>query len=82
MQRLRSEFLSATVAFILQFWQVDHITAVVEGGGMCDLDNLRTLCVPCHQDVTADLLRSRAQQRQLEAAARCGDITAFFKPKT
>lgn len=30
------------------FWQVDHIRAVVEGGGGCGLENLRTLCVPCH----------------------------------
>lgn len=30
------------------FWQVDHIRAVAEGGGCCGLENLRTLCVPCH----------------------------------
>mmetsp|Transcript_2693 Transcript_2693/g.6384 ORF Transcript_2693/g.6384 Transcript_2693/m.6384 type:complete len:232 (+) Transcript_2693:125-820(+) len=30
------------------FWQADHIRAVAEGGGDCGLDNLRTLCVPCH----------------------------------
>lgn len=30
------------------FWNADHINPVVEGGGGCDLDNLRTLCVPCH----------------------------------
>jgi hypothetical protein len=30
------------------FWQADHITAVAEGGGSCGLENLRTLCVPCH----------------------------------
>lgn len=30
------------------FWQADHIHAVAEGGGGCNLDNLRTLCVPCH----------------------------------
>ena len=30
------------------FWQADHILAVAEGGGSCGLDNLRTLCVPCH----------------------------------
>ena len=26
----------------------DHIVAVYQGGGLCDLDNLRTLCVVCH----------------------------------
>ncbi len=30
------------------FWQADHILAVAEGGGSCGLENLRTLCVPCH----------------------------------
>jgi hypothetical protein len=30
------------------FWQADHIHAVAEGGGGCNIDNLRTLCVPCH----------------------------------
>lgn len=30
------------------FWNADHINAVAEGGGGCNLDNLRTLCVPCH----------------------------------
>lgn len=30
------------------FWQADHIQAVSEGGGNCGLENLRTLCVPCH----------------------------------
>lgn len=29
-----------------------------EGGGGCGLDNLRTLCVPCHQ-VETEKLRSR-----------------------
>ena len=40
------------------FWQADHIQAVAEGGGSCGLENLRTLCVPCHQRET-EKLRSR-----------------------
>jgi 5-methylcytosine-specific restriction protein A len=36
-------------------WDADHIIPVVEGGGECDLDNLRTLCLPCHRRVTASL---------------------------
>jgi 5-methylcytosine-specific restriction endonuclease McrA len=40
------------------FWQVDHIRAVSEGGGGCGLENLRTLCVPCHNAET-ETLRSR-----------------------
>lgn len=30
-------------------WDADHIVAVSEGGGQCDLSNLRTLCLKCHQ---------------------------------
>jgi hypothetical protein len=33
-------------------WDADHILAVKDGGGMCGLDNMRTLCIPCHKIVT------------------------------
>jgi 5-methylcytosine-specific restriction protein A len=36
-------------------WDADHILPVAEGGGQCDLDNLRTLCLPCHRAATATL---------------------------
>ncbi len=45
-------------------WDADHILPVAEGGGECDLDNLRTLCLHCHRVVTAALrerLRVRSQ---------------------
>ncbi len=38
-------------------WDADHILPVAEGGGECDLDNLRTLCLKCHRQATADLRR-------------------------
>ncbi|HSY36299.1 MAG TPA: HNH endonuclease signature motif containing protein [Acidobacteriaceae bacterium] len=38
-------------------WDADHVRPVAEGGGECDLDNLRTLCLCCHREVTADLRR-------------------------
>ncbi len=38
-------------------WDADHVVPVAEGGGQCDLDNIRTLCLPCHREVTADLRR-------------------------
>lgn len=42
-------------------WDADHIVPVSEGGGECDLDNLRTLCLRCHRLVTAKLRdRSRS----------------------
>lgn len=45
-------------------WDADHILPVVEGGGGCGLDNLRTLCVKCHKMVTRDLSRRRATARR------------------
>jgi len=42
-------------------WDADHILPVAEGGGECDLDNLRTLCLVCHRRVTAEL-RERLRQ--------------------
>ena len=46
-----------TVQARRSLWDADHIVPVAEGGGQCDLDNLRTLCLPCHREVTADLRR-------------------------
>jgi 5-methylcytosine-specific restriction enzyme A len=40
-------------------WDADHILPVVEGGGECDLDNIRTLCLRCHRQVTAELRTRR-----------------------
>lgn len=62
-----------------QFWHVDHVRPVWEGGGLCDIDNLRTLCTPCHAAVTARQASKRAQARRLSKAAFNGDITAFFQ---
>ena len=36
-------------------WDADHIVPVVEGGGECDLDNIRTLCLTCHRQETLKL---------------------------
>jgi 5-methylcytosine-specific restriction endonuclease McrA len=44
-------------------WDVDHITPVIEGGGECGLDQLRTLCVLCHRKETAKL-RKRMSKRK------------------
>jgi HNH endonuclease len=67
------------------FWQVDHKVAVVEGGGNCGLENLRTLCVPCHREETEKLrvrLKLASPSKQTEnnhsksnnAANSSGDI--------
>lgn len=36
-------------------WDADHIVPVVEGGGECDLSNIRTLCLKCHRQATSEL---------------------------
>ena len=38
-------------------WDADHIIPVAEGGGECDLSNMRTLCLKCHRKSTAELRR-------------------------
>jgi 5-methylcytosine-specific restriction enzyme A len=45
-------------------WEADHVQAVVDGGGSCDLSNLQTLCFACHRDKTAELARRRAEARR------------------
>lgn len=36
-------------------WDADHRVPVAEGGGECDLDNMRTLCLRCHREATREL---------------------------
>ena len=42
-------------------WDADHILPVAEGGGECDLENMRTLCLTCHREATT-LLRERLKR--------------------
>lgn len=37
-------------------WDADHILPVAEGGGECDLENIRTLCLICHRQATQELI--------------------------
>lgn len=50
-------------------WEADHVLAVEEGGGCCDLAGFETLCLRCHKDKTATHASRRAarnaQQRPL-----------------
>lgn len=44
-------------------WDADHILPVAEGGGECDLENLRTLCLICHRRATQELAVRLRQKR-------------------
>ena len=44
-------------------WDADHIVPVVEGGGQCDLSNMRTLCLRCHRQTTNALRANRVITR-------------------
>ncbi len=45
-------------------WDADHIVPVKEGGGLCGLDNLRTLCIKCHKTITTSFVKELAQKRK------------------
>eukprot|EP00930_Biecheleria_cincta_P023520 TRINITY_DN16982_c0_g1_i1.p1 TRINITY_DN16982_c0_g1~~TRINITY_DN16982_c0_g1_i1.p1 ORF type:complete len:1511 (-),score=233.62 TRINITY_DN16982_c0_g1_i1:373-4905(-) len=47
-------------------WQADHIVPVWEGGGMCGVENLQSLCVACHAAKTSSEASQRANRRQTE----------------
>ena len=44
-------------------WEVDHIDELADGGAFT-LNNLQTLCVPCHKIKTAEQKRLRASRRK------------------
>lgn len=35
-----------------RLWEIDHKVPVHQGGGLCPLDQLSTLCLPCHKKKT------------------------------
>lgn len=63
--RCRELGLTGSRAFLRRrLWDMDHIVPVVEGGGSCGLDNLRTLCWACHGRATAELRRRLAARKR------------------
>ncbi len=48
-----------------RLWEMDHTIPVIEGGGSCGLENLRTLCWACHARETAALAARRADRRKV-----------------
>jgi len=48
-------------------WDADHIQPVAEGGGECDLANIRTLCLRCHRTTTSELRERLRLKKMLQA---------------
>jgi HNH endonuclease len=55
-------------------WQADHVKAVYQGGGLCDVSNLQTLCTVCHQKRTREQASKRGRERR---AMGTTSITSF-----
>lgn len=45
-------------------WEADHIVPVSEGGALCGLEGLRTLCLPCHKKESARLAGRRGRKKK------------------
>jgi HNH endonuclease len=52
-------------------WAADHIVPVVEGGGECGIENIRTLCLGCHASVTKEL---RVRLKQSAGNSDCAPL--------
>jgi 5-methylcytosine-specific restriction endonuclease McrA len=62
------------------WWDADHITEVIWGGGQCSLENYQTLCVPCHKRKTARLAKVRAAERKREKERASGQLSLPLAP--
>lgn len=50
--------------FHAPLWEADHVVPVVRGGGLCPPSGYRTLCVPCHAVVTAELNAELSREKR------------------
>lgn len=55
-------------------WEADHILPVVEGGGECDLTNLRTLCLRCHRRASESLAKRRVLRKSYSSGLVTQDV--------
>jgi 5-methylcytosine-specific restriction enzyme A len=63
---------------LTDWWDADHITPVVAGGGECSIENIRTLCIPCHKNATAVLAARRATERHKQKVIARDDARGLF----
>ncbi|BFG32841.1 hypothetical protein CerSpe_191140 [Prunus speciosa] len=61
-------------------WHADHLVPVYRGGGECKLENMRTLCVACHSDVTKQQCAERHSTR-IKAKKKLKAIMTNLKHK-
>lgn len=60
-------------------WDADHIIPLAEGGKLCDLSNLRTLCWRCHRAETAALASRLAKAKRVAAKHKFGYVPLKFQ---
>lgn len=55
-------------------WDADHEVPVANGGGLCGLSNIRTLCKKCHKGKTAVQATYRTKSRGLKGMKQLGGV--------
>ncbi len=51
-------------------WELDHIVPLIDGGGH-EIENLQTLCTPCHKQKTTREARERAKREVAPGRESC-----------
>ena len=59
-------------------WEADHIEPIADGGGY-GLDNVQTLCQPCHIEKSSDEAHWRAKRRKLVGKKQTETMRRFKK---
>lgn len=59
-------------------WDADHILPVESGGGGCGLNNMRTLCVPCHLKISRTQIFYRNNSISVEQETLWGEKIKLF----
>jgi 5-methylcytosine-specific restriction endonuclease McrA len=67
-------------AYGKDLWEADHIIPLAEGGALCDLANLRTMCVfGCHKEETRKLVKRLAKAKRIQRKHSIGYVPLRFQ---